>query len=185
MSKIGKKPIACPSGVQVSLDGQMLTVKGPKGTLVKTLPPVLTVTVGEGTVSVVPVNAEPSRDDRAQWGLWRALVSNMIIGVSTGWTRTLEFQGVGYKAIPKGKDLELALGYSHPILIKAPEGITLTTEKTTITVSGIDREQVGHMAALIRSKRLPEPYKGSGIRYSDEIIKRKAGKKAATGSAAA
>lgn len=185
MSKIGKKLIPLPSGVQVTLDGATLTVKGPKGTLVKTLPPMLTVTVNADSVAVAPVDAEPSRNDRAQWGLWRALVSNMIIGVSAGWSRVLEFQGVGYKAIPKGKDLELALGYSHPILIKAPEGITLTTEKTTITVSGIDRELVGHVAALIRSKRLPEPYKGSGIRYSDEIIKRKAGKKAATGSAAA
>ena len=185
MSKIGKKLIALPSGVQLTMDGSTLTVKGPKGTLVKTLPPVLKVTVNADTVAVGPVSDEPTRNDRAQWGLWRALVSNMIIGVSTGWTRILEFQGVGYKAIPKGNDLELALGYSHPILIKAPEGITLTTEKTTITVSGIDRELVGHVAALIRSKRLPEPYKGSGIRYSDEIIKRKAGKKAATGSAAA
>jgi len=185
MSKIGKKPIPLPAGVQITLDGTTLTVKGPKGTLVKTLPSMLTVTVTGDAVMVAPVAAEPTRADSAQWGLWRALVSNMIVGVSTGWTRVLEFQGVGYKAIPKGRDLELSLGYSHPILVKAPEGITLTTEKTSITVSGIDRELVGHVAALIRSKRLPEPYKGSGIRYSDEIIKRKAGKKAATGSAAA
>ncbi len=184
MSKIGKKIISLPSGVQVTLSGETLTVKGPKGTLVKTVPATLDVTSGADGVTVMPKHEHPTREESAEWGLWRALVSNMIIGVSAGWSRVLEFQGVGYKAIPKGRDLELSLGYSHPILIKAPEGITLTTEKSTITVSGIDRELVGHVAALIRSKRLPEPYKGSGIRYSDEVIKRKAGKKAATGSAA-
>lgn len=104
----------------------------------------------------------------------------MITGVSTGWEVTLEFQGVGYKAIVKGKDLELSLGYSHPITVPGPEGITFVTDKTSIKVQGIDKEAVGHVASIIRSKRLPEPYKGSGIRYADEIIKKKAGKKAAT-----
>ena len=179
MSKIGKKTIALPAGVELKLDGRSLSVKGPKGTLSKTLPAGIDVSVADGHVSV-SLAKNDSRQDRAMWGLWRALVNNMVIGVSEGWKETLEFQGVGYKANVKGKDLELALGYSHPIPIVAPEGITFTTDKTTITIKGIDKEVVGHVASLIRSKRLPEPYKGSGIRYADEIIKKKAGKKAAT-----
>ena len=181
MSKIGKKPIEIPAGVQLSFEGGVLTVKGPKGTLTKAVPTVVAITLEERTVIVAPASEHPNRDDRAQWGLWRALVNNMVVGVSQGWEQTLEFQGVGYKAVVKGKDLELSLGYSHPILVQAPEGITFTTEKNTIKISGTSKEQVGHIAAIIRSKRLPEPYKGSGIRYSDEVIKRKAGKKAATG----
>lgn len=180
MSKIGKKPIVLPSGVSVEMSGSTLTIKGAKGTLTKELPAGLQVTVADGMVMVAPGNENPSRQESALWGLWRAIVSNMLIGVSTGWTRTLEFQGVGYKAILKGKDLELSLGYSHTIPVAAPEGISFEVDKTSIKVIGIDREAVGHIAALIRSKRLPEPYKGSGIRYSDEIIKKKAGKKAAT-----
>jgi large subunit ribosomal protein L6 len=180
MSKIGKKTLKLPSGVQLTLVDSTLTAKGPKGTLTRQMPASITVTVTDGTVSVAPVSAHPSREERAQWGLWRALVGNMLIGVSTGWEETLEFQGVGYKAIVKGQDLELALGYSHPITVTAPQGVSFTTDKTSIKISGIDREQVGHVASIIRSKRLPEPYKGSGIRYSTEIIKKKAGKKAAT-----
>ena len=179
MSKLGKKPIALPAGVQVTLAGSTLTVKGPKGTLVREVPAGLTVNVVDNQI-IVAIGENPSREDRARWGLWRALTQNMVKGVSDGWDEVLEFQGVGYKAIVKGKDLELALGYSHPITVTAPEGITFTTDKTSIKVSGIDRELVGHVAANIRTKRLPEPYKGSGIRYSDEVIKRKAGKKAAT-----
>jgi large subunit ribosomal protein L6 len=180
MSKLGKKPIALPTGIQLNLEGSMLTVKGPKGTLTRKVTPGITVNVAESEVLVGLADGAESRAQRAQWGLERALISNMITGVSTGWTQTLEFQGVGYKAVVKGKDLELALGYSHPITVAAPEGITFTTDKTTITIAGMDKELVGHVAAIIRSKRLPEPYKGSGIRYSDEVIKRKAGKKAAT-----
>jgi large subunit ribosomal protein L6 len=180
MSKIGKKPIQLPSGVQVNLDGSMLTVKGAKGTLTKQLPVGISISVADNTVLVALTSQNPSRSERAQWGLWRALVSNMITGVSEGWTENLEFQGVGYKAAVKGSNLELSLGYSHPITVEAPEGITFTTDKTSIKVSGIDKELVGHVAADIRTKRLPEPYKGSGIRYSDEVIKKKAGKKAAT-----
>lgn len=183
MSKIGKKPIAVPPGVQITLADSVLTVTGSKGTLTKKVPAMITVNVADQK-ALVGVQAEnPSRADRAQWGLWRALLKNMIIGVSEGWKKTLEFQGVGYKAVVKGNMLELSLGYSHPITLTAPEGIAFTVEKSTIMVSGIDREQVGHAAAQIRTQRLPEPYKGSGIRYSDEIIKRKAGKKAATASA--
>ena len=165
------------------MDGASLTVKGSKGTLTRVLPFGITAKLDGGMLWVVPPSEEPSREQRAMWGLWRALVSNMVVGVSTGWTRTLEFQGVGYKAVVKGRDLELALGYSHPISITAPEGITFTVEKTSITVSGIDKELVGHVAADIRKRRLPEPYKGSGIRYSDEVIRRKVGKKAATAGA--
>lgn len=180
MSKIGKKPIAIPSGVTVELNDAAIVVKGPKGTLSRTLSKGVSVEVKDNTVLVSLPMENPTRDDGAQWGLWRALINNMLIGVSTGWSTDLIFQGVGYKAVVKGSDLELSLGYSHTIDIKAPEGITFTVEKTNIKVSGIDKELVGHVASLIRSKRLPEPYKGSGIRYADEVIKKKAGKKAAT-----
>jgi large subunit ribosomal protein L6 len=180
MSKIGKKPIVLPGGVTLETKDSILTVKGAKGTLTKQLPADISVTVQDATVIVSPTTVEPSRAQRAQWGLWRALVGNMITGVSTGWEVMLEFQGVGYKATVKGKDLELSLGYSHPITVHGPEGITFVTDKTSIKVQGIDKEAVGHVASIIRSKRLPEPYKGSGIRYADEVIKKKAGKKAAT-----
>lgn len=183
MSKIGKKPITIPSGVTVEVKDATLTVKGPKGTLTRHLPGGITVSVQDSAVNVLPASDTPTREERAQWGLWRALVSNMLTGVSQGWSTVLEFQGVGYKAILKAGDLELSLGYSHPITVHAPEGITFTTEKTSITVQGIDKELVGHVASIIRSKRLPEPYKGSGIRYADEVIKKKAGKKAATAGA--
>lgn len=175
MSKIGKRPIPVPADVQVTLGEGSVTVKGPKGTLSRPLFEGVEVTVGEGNVIVTPKEGTHS----SQWGLWRALVNNMVTGVSEGFQRKLIFQGVGYKAVVKGKDLELNLGYSHPITVTAPEGITLEVEKSTIAVSGIDRELVGHIAALIRSKRLPEPYKGSGIRYDDEVIRRKVGKKTA------
>ncbi len=180
MSKIGKKPIALPSGVTVEVKDATVTVKGPKGTLTRQVPAGIKVAVEGSTVTVALAAENPSRDDGAQWGLWRALINNMLVGVSTGWSTELIFQGVGYKAVVKGKDLELSLGYSHTIEIKAPEGITFEVEKNSIKVVGIDKELVGHLASLIRSKRLPEPYKGSGIRYADEVIKKKAGKKAAT-----
>ena len=180
MSKIGKKPIALPSGVTVDVKDSVVTVKGAKGTLTRTIPAGISVAVQEGSVNVGLTSENPDRNDSAQWGLYRALINNMIRGVSEGWTTTLIFQGVGYKAVLKGNDLDLSLGYSHTIEIKAPEGISFAVDKTTIKVIGIDKELVGHIASLIRSKRLPEPYKGSGIRYEDEVIKKKAGKKAAT-----
>lgn len=176
MSKIGKQPIALPSGVEFKHDDGTITIKGPKGELSRAIPGGIQVSAEEGTVSV----ARGERTHPSQWGLWRALINNMVTGVSEGFSRTLEFKGVGYKAAVKGQDLELHLGYSHPITISAPDGITFAVEKTSITVSGTDKELVGHVAAEIRSKRKPEPYKGAGIRYSDEVIKRKAGKKAAT-----
>jgi large subunit ribosomal protein L6 len=180
MSKIGKKPIALPTGVTVEVKDATVTVKGPKGTLTRQVPAGITVAVEGSTVNVGLSMENPSRDDGAQWGLWRALINNMLVGVSTGWSTELIFQGVGYKAVLKGKDLELSLGYSHTIEIKAPEGISFEVDKNSIKVMGTDKELVGHVASLIRSKRLPEPYKGSGIRYADEVIKKKAGKKAAT-----
>lgn len=176
MSKIGKKPIALPSGVELRRQDGTISFKGPRGELSRAIPENIEVKLEEHSVTVAP----SGRAHPAQWGLWRALVNNMIIGVSDGFTKTLEFQGVGYKAMVKGKDLELHLGYSHPIMVSAPEGITFEVDKTTIKVSGIDKELVGHMAAKIRSKRKPEPYKGAGVRYSDEVIRRKVGKKAAT-----
>jgi len=176
MSKIGKQPIPVPSDVQVILGEGTLTVKGPKGTLTQDIPSTVVVTHEEDRIIVAPKEGTHP----AQWGLWRALINNMVIGVSQGFTKGLEFQGVGYRATIKGNDLELNLGYSHLITVTAPEGITFETEKTSIKVHGINKELVGHVAALIRSKRKPEPYKGSGIRYTDEIIRRKAGKKAAT-----
>jgi large subunit ribosomal protein L6 len=180
MSKIGKKPLPLPAGVTVDLSNSTLTVKGTKGTLTREIPVGLSITVDGNEVIVKPTGENLDRTRRAQWGLYRALVGNMLHGVSDGWQESLDFQGVGYKAILKGNDLELSLGYSHTVTVPAPEGVTFTVDKTSIKVSGIDKEAVGHVAALIRSKRLPEPYKGSGIRYSDEVIKKKAGKKAAT-----
>lgn len=180
MSKIGKKPIQLPEGVQVTLEGSLVTVRGPKGMLQKEISSLVTVTVADGVLTVVPVSKNPNKEGRTHWGLWRALINNMVIGVSTGWEEVLEFQGVGYKATLKGADLELSLGYSHPITVTPPEGVTFAPEKSSITISGIDKERVGHIAAHIRSLRPPEPYKGSGIRYAGEVVRRKAGKKAAT-----
>lgn len=176
MSKIGKQPITLPSGVELKRQDGTITIKGPKGELSRAIPEGIEVQSEDNALVV----SRGERTHAAQWGLWRALVNNMVAGVSEGFSKTLEFQGVGYKAAVKGSDLELNLGYSHPITVPAPEGISFAVEKTSITVSGIDKELVGHVAALIRSKRKPEPYKGSGIRYAGEVIRRKAGKKAAT-----
>ncbi len=182
MSKIGKKIIQIPKGVEIhQKDGQVL-VKGPKGELKMNLPSSILVSIDAGIVTLKP-NADQNRtkaERNSPWGLSRALIQNMITGVTEGFEKTLEFEGVGYKANIKGNDLELNLGFSHSITIKAPAGITIKAEKNVIKISGIDKELIGHVAAEIRSKREPEPYKGSGIRYKGEIIKKKAGKKAAT-----
>ena len=178
MSKIGKKPITIPKDVQIKMDGGLVFVKGPKGELKKIIPGDVNLNIEENELKVTIKDNE----DSATWGLASALIKNMIKGVSEGFETVMEFQGVGYKAIVKGNDLELGLGFSHPISIKAPEGITFKAEKNVIRIQGIDNELVGKTAAEIRSWRKPEPYKGSGIRYQGEIIKRKAGKKAvATG----
>lgn len=177
MSKIGKKPIVIPKGVEIKVDDRLISVKGPKGSLSMKLDHGVVVSVTENEIKV---DLSKGRNNPDIWGLTRALIANMILGVINGFEKVLEFEGVGYKANVKGNDLELNLGYSHPIKIKAPEGIAFSVEKSTIKVIGIDKQLVGQVAAEIRSKRLPEPYRGSGIKYAGEIIKRKAGKKAAT-----
>src|SRR3989338_8532574 len=179
MSKIGKKPIAIPSGVDVQISGDSIIAKGPKGTLTKPLPQQVTVNGADGLVKIVPDNPR-SKEGKIFWGLARSLVQNMIIGAANGFEKVLEFQGVGYKATVKGSDLELGLGFSHPITVHGAEGVTFQTEKNSIRIQGMDKELVGKIAANIRRYREPEPYKGSGIRYQGEVIRRKAGKKAAT-----
>ena len=181
MSKIGKKPIQIPQGVDIKVNDSCVSVKGPKGELKIDVHPTIRMSLDGGLLKINP-RSEVSFDKEINsvWGLVRAIVANAIRGVVDGFEKALEFEGVGYKANVKGDQLELSLGYSHPITIKAPEGINFKVEKNMIKVIGIDKNLVGHIAAKIKSKRLPEPYKGSGIRYAGEVIKRKAGKKAAT-----
>ena len=174
MSKIGKKPITIPKGVQIKMDNGLVSVKGPKGELKRFIHGDVNLNIENEVLRVIPKNTE----DRATWGLASALIKNMIKGVTEGFETIMEFQGVGYKATVKGNDLELGLGFSHPVTVKAPEGITFKAEKNVIRIQGMNNELVGKTAAEIRSWRKPEPYKGSGIRYQGEIIKRKAGKKA-------
>ena len=174
MSRIGKQPVVVPEKVQVALDGANINVKGPKGELSFEHHPGVTV-AQEGTEIIVkPV--DDSNKNRALWGLTRTLIFNMVTGVTDGFEKGLEFNGVGYKAAVSGSTLTLNLGYSHPINYELPEGVSAKVEKNTITVSGINKELVGFAAAKIRSFRPPEPYKGKGIKYSDEVIIRKAGK---------
>lgn len=177
MSRIGRKPITIPSGVEVSLAGPHIKVKGPKGTLERDLHPDMQVSVEDGTVVVT----RPSEDrfHRSLHGLTRSLVANMVEGVTAGFTKTLEIQGVGYRAAAKGSDLEIALGFSHPVTVKAPPGITLELQSPTrIVVSGADKQAVGQVAAEIRALRPPDSYKGKGVRYSGEYVRKKAGKAA-------
>jgi len=178
MSRIGKKPISIPSGVTIKVDGDLVLVKGPKGELKMNLSPGVKLVIEDNKVSVQVDDLE----NKVLWGLNRALLNNMIEGVSKGFEKVLEFTGVGFKAQVKGQELELNIGYTHPVTVKAPEGINFAVEKNTIKVSGINKEIVGHIAAMVRAARLPEPYKGTGIKYQDEIIIRKAGKKAVTGA---
>ncbi|PTH22982.1 50S ribosomal protein L6 [Staphylococcus arlettae] len=175
MSRVGKKIIDIPSDVTVSIEGNNVTVKGPKGELSKTLNERMTYKQDETTLEVV--RPTDSKDDRTVHGTTRALINNMIQGVSQGFTKTLELVGVGYRAQMQGNDLILNVGYSHPVEIKAEDGITFTVEKnTTVTVTGISKERVGAFASNIRSTRPPEPYKGKGIRYQGEYVRRKEGK---------
>ncbi len=176
MSRVGKKPIIVPSGVEVTLNGNVVTVKGPKGTLTKKFNSELNIKKVENEIVVERPNDLPAV--RAIHGTTRALINNMIVGVSQGFRKTLNLVGVGYRAAAKGKGLELALGYSHPVVIDEVSGITFTVEKnTTIHIDGIEKDVVGQVAADIRAKRAPEPYKGKGVKYSDEIVRRKEGKK--------
>jgi large subunit ribosomal protein L6 len=176
MSRIGRAPVAVPSGVEVTIADRHITVKGPKGTLERDLPGVITVRQDDGQLIVERPDDE--RQNRAMHGLTRALVNNMVLGVTAGFRRELDIVGVGYRATPRGNDkLELALGYSHAIHVEAPAGITFEVPAPThINVIGIDKELVGQVAANIRKLRKPEPYKGKGVRYSDEYVARKAGK---------
>lgn len=180
MSRIGKKPIPVPKGVAVNIAGGMVKVKGTKGELSVAIHPNVKVEVKDGEVLVTRSNDE--KENRSLHGLFRALIANMVKGVTDGFSRKLEMVGVGYRAEMKGKVLQLALGYSHPIVFRAPDSITLESpSQTTIVVSGIDKQLVGLVAAKIRSFRPPEPYKGKGVKYEGEIIRRKAGKTAAGG----
>jgi large subunit ribosomal protein L6 len=175
MSRIGKSPIDVPSGVDVQVDGAHVKVKGPKGTLERSLDERITAAVDDGTITFVRVDDE--RESRALHGLYRALVNNMVIGVSEGYRKELQAVGVGYRANLQGRKLELQLGFSHPVYVDAPDGIDFEVpEPTKIIVSGIDKELVGQTAADIRRIRPPEPYKGKGLRYVDEHVRRKAGK---------
>ncbi|MCO4794333.1 MAG: 50S ribosomal protein L6 [Bacteriovoracaceae bacterium] len=174
MSRIGKNPVVVPDKVDVKINGMTVNVKGPNGQLEYTFNDKVTITLEGKEVVVKPV--DESKLARSMWGTARTLVNNMCVGVSTGFTKGLEFNGVGYKAAVKGKNLELNLGYSHPIIYELPEGVSAKVTKNAIDISGCDKELVGFVAAKVRSFRPPEPYKGKGVKYTDEHIIRKAGK---------
>ena len=176
MSRIGKKPVAMPSGVTATIDNGTLTVKGPKGTLAMGLSELVEYKLDDGSISVQPAN--DSKNARSHWGMQRTLVSNLVEGVTDGFTKVLEITGVGYRAQAQGKKLKLQLGYSHDVDIDVPEGVEIKTpDNTTVEISGIDKQKVGQIAAEIRRWRKPEPYKGKGIKYRGEYIFRKEGKK--------
>jgi len=175
MSRVGKEPVVLPDGVDFKVDGAHVTVKGPKGTLERDFSDLMSFTVEDGTVVVVP--ADDERETRALHGLSRALLNNMVVGVTEGYSRELQTVGVGYRANLQGRKLELAVGFSHPVHIEAPDGVDFEVpDPTKIIVSGIDKEAVGQTAANIRRVRPPEPYKGKGIRYAGEHVRRKTGK---------
>ncbi len=175
MSRIGKQEIQIPKGVTVTRDGATVKVAGPKGTLVKDFRPEVEIKIGEGTITL-----SIGRNDKflkSLWGTYASHLKNMIAGVETPYQKKLILEGVGFKSEVKGKEMVLALGFSHPVVVSIPEGITVTAEKNNITVTGIDKELVGSFAAAVRALKKPEPYKGKGMRYHDEVIRRKQGKK--------
>ena len=175
MSRIGRLPIPIPADVTVSADGQLISVKGPKGELALTVANPIEVKIEDG--HVVVTRPDDERASRSLHGLTRTLIANQIIGVTTGYTKSLEIVGTGYRVAQKGSSVEFALGFSHPVLVDPPAGITLTVESVNrLTVGGIDKQAVGEVAANIRKIRKPEPYKGKGVRYAGEIVRRKAGK---------
>lgn len=175
MSRIGKMPVAIPKGVEVQVAGSTVSVKGSKGSLTLDVHPAMTIAVEEG--SVVVSRPTDEGEHRALHGLTRSLIANMVEGVTNGFSKTLEIQGVGYRAALKGSDLEIAVGYSHPVTVPAPKGITFEVpQPTRIVVSGTDKQAVGQVAANIRAIRKPDPYKGKGIRYQGEYVRKKAGK---------
>jgi large subunit ribosomal protein L6 len=176
MSRIGKVPVPVPGGVDVTIDGASVTVTGPKGTLQHTIPSPIQVDRGEDGALVV-TRPDDERASRSLHGLTRTLLANLVTGVTEGYTKRLEIVGTGYRVTAKGDDLEFALGFSHPVLVTAPQGIAFeVTSPTRFAVSGIDKQQVGEVAANIRKIRKPEPYKGKGVRYAGEVVRRKAGK---------
>ena len=185
MSRVGKKPVVIPAGVTVELPAEggsasggkdsILKIKGPKGELLLAVHPKVSITHTDSELTV-SVKHPDVKAEKALWGLFRALINNMVTGVTTGFTKVLEINGVGYKASLSGTKLVMALGYSHPIEMEVPKGLEAKVEKNVITITGIDRQLVGQFAAEVRSQREPEPYKGKGIKYSDETIRRKAGK---------
>lgn len=181
MSRIGRKPISVPDKVAITVaDGNLVTVKGPRATLTQQLPADMHINQVDSTINVI--RPSDSKEHRALHGLTRALLANMVTGVSEGFTKTLDINGVGYRATKTGRDLTLALGFSHPVIVPAPEGIEFATPTpTSIIISGADKQLVGEVAANIRQLRPPEPYKGKGIKYNDERIRRKAGKSGKTG----
>ena len=175
MSRIGRLPVSIPSGVDVTIDGQDITVKGPKGELELTVPAPITVEQADGTLEVKRPNDE--RESRSLHGLTRSLLNNMVLGVTQGYEKKMEIYGTGYRVAAKGSDLEFSLGYSHTILVKAENGISFAVENPTrFSVQGIDKQRVGEVAANIRKLRKPDPYKGKGVRYAGEQIRRKVGK---------
>jgi large subunit ribosomal protein L6 len=175
MSRIGRLPVSIPSGVDIKVEGQDVSVKGPKGELSLTIPNPITVEVAEGNLEVKRPDDE--RDSRSRHGLTRSLINNMVLGVTEGYEKKMEIHGTGYRVVNKGGDLEFALGYSHSITVKAPEGISFAVENPTrFAVQGIDKQLVGEVAANIRKLRKPDPYKGKGVRYAGEQIRRKVGK---------
>jgi large subunit ribosomal protein L6 len=177
MSRVGKKQIETPKGVEIRVAGGQVSVKGPKGELKMALTDEVSVKVENGEVKITPRNPDERRS-KSMWGTTRANINNMVVGVTTGFEKNLELVGVGYRAALKGKDLELSLGYSHPVVYKAPVGITFASAKPTeIKISGADKQAVGQVAAEIRSFRPPEPYKGKGVRKVGEYVRRKEGKK--------
>src|ERR1700710_1879602 len=175
MSRIGKLPVPVPSGVDVRIDGQLVTVKAPKGPLSHAVAEPITAALDGDTIAVARPDDE--RQSKALHGLSRTLIANMVTGVTAGYTKSLEIVGTGYRVIARGSDLEFALGYSHPVVVTAPDGITFRVDAPTrFAVEGIDKQQVGEVAANIRKLRKPEPYKGKGVRYQGENVRRKAGK---------
>ena len=175
MSRIGKRPIAIPAGVECNIDGQTVTIKGPKGTLTQTVDNSIAIEMNDGVMTLT--RPDDSNKSKALHGLYNSLITNMVKGVTEGYSKKLEINGVGYRAQLQGKDLNMNLGYSHPVVMTPPEGITIEVPNAnTIIISGADKQQVGQFAAVVREKRLPEPYKGKGIKYDYEHIRRKEGK---------
>ncbi|PIR03565.1 MAG: 50S ribosomal protein L6 [Candidatus Magasanikbacteria bacterium CG11_big_fil_rev_8_21_14_0_20_39_34] len=180
MSRIGKQTIQIPTGVSAQVDNGVLTVKGPKGELTRSIHPLVTINIQDGVLTV-DVAKKEDKKERSLWGAFASHAKNMVIGVTEGYKKQLEINGVGYKVALQGKDLKLDLGFSHPVVFPAPAGIVFTAEKNIITIEGFDKELVGKIASEVRALRKPEPYKGKGIKYIDEIIRRKAGKTAKSG----